>query len=36
MNDLLRVLLVEDNPGDAELIEEMLPRTALRFSKSSA
>ena len=26
MNDLLRVLLVEDNPGDAELMEEMLPR----------
>jgi PAS domain S-box-containing protein len=26
MNDLLRVLLVEDNPGDAELIEDMLPR----------
>jgi signal transduction histidine kinase/CheY-like chemotaxis protein len=26
MSDLLRVLLVEDNPGDADLIVEMLPR----------
>jgi PAS domain S-box-containing protein len=26
MSDLLRVLLVEDNPGDADLIEELLPR----------
>jgi PAS domain S-box-containing protein len=26
MNELLRLLLVEDNPGDAELIKEMLPR----------
>ena len=26
MNELFRLLLVEDNPGDAELIKEMLPR----------
>ena len=26
MNDLLRVLLVEDNPGDADLLMELLPR----------
>jgi PAS domain S-box-containing protein len=26
MSDLLRVLLVEDNPGDADLIVELLPR----------
>ncbi len=26
MSDLLRVLLVEDNPGDADLIAELLPR----------
>src|ERR1039457_2385459 len=28
MNDLLRVLLVEDNPGDADLIMELLPRNS--------
>jgi signal transduction histidine kinase len=26
MSDLLRILLVEDNPGDADLIVELLPR----------
>jgi CheY-like chemotaxis protein len=25
MNKPLRILLVEDNPGDADLIREMLP-----------
>ncbi len=31
MNDLKRILLVEDNPGDADLILEMLPTSGFRL-----
>ena len=36
MSDLLRVLLVEDNPGDADLIVELCRETDPHYPKSSA
>ena len=31
MNKNLRILLIEDNPGDADLLKEMLSRSEVRF-----
>ncbi|MDO8281900.1 MAG: ATP-binding protein [Thermodesulfovibrionia bacterium] len=31
MNEMIRILLIEDNPGDARLIEEMLKESGIEF-----
>ncbi|MBA4372371.1 MAG: PAS domain-containing sensor histidine kinase [Thermodesulfovibrio sp.] len=36
MNRRLRILLIEDNPGDADLIEDMLTRADVRFELQCA